>query len=246
MPNPVTLHIRTTAVSYRSCVPFLASSPASDLLPAWVSAIATVAGVVVACVAIALTLVQVRSTAKELRMTARRQADDSEERTRPYVSVDVVPSLAGPPAIDLVLVNSGRTVARDVRLEVVGAPFEERFAGDQITPAMGRAFASGLDVAPASRRRFYWHFPSEPTASPSDEMGAPAHGEILVRYQWQPEGAAEVQFYEDRYSYNLDDLLRLTPVPFSGPKADTGNNQYERNVEHALRAIAQNVGDANR
>jgi len=200
----------------------------------------------VACVAIALTLVQVRATAKELRENARREANDSEERTRPYLSVDVVPSLAGVPAVDVVLVNSGRTAARDVRLEVVGAPFEERFAGDQITPAMGRAFASGFDIAPASRRRYYWHFPATPTASPSGEMGAPAVGEILLRYQWRPEGDAAIRHYEERYSYNLADLLRLTPVPFSGSRADTGSNRFERNVEHALRAIAQNVGNRNR
>lgn len=224
----------------------LAASTPPDLLPSWISALATAAGVLVAAVAIGLTLLQVSQTAKQLRDNADREARDSEERTRPYVWVDVAPSLAGSPAVDVVVRNTGHTTARNVRLSVTDAPFTARFEGDAITPTMGRAFSEGFDLAPAAHRRYYWHFPANENAAPSGQMGAPASGEIVLQYQWRPDASEAVRDYEERYRYNLDDLLRLAPVPFSGSDAGAGGDPVERNMVHALRAIARNLGEGNR
>lgn len=40
-----------------------------------------------------------------MRGAALREAQDSEDRTRPYVGMDIVPGLAGSPTFDIVIEN---------------------------------------------------------------------------------------------------------------------------------------------
>jgi hypothetical protein len=223
----------------------LTSAPLPDLLPSWISAIATAVGVIVAVVAIGLTVHQVRLTGKQLRETARREAQDSESQTRPYVSAEAVVSLAGPPTWDIVISNSGRSTASNVTLEVIGTPFGARFPSDIVGPAQAAAFGNGFDLVASSRRRFYWHFKENARATPSQSMGAPAEGEVVIRYEWSSDPSQPGRHYEERYRYNLKEIAALTPEPWKGAEA-ADRSDTARDTVLALRAVAGNLGELKR
>lgn len=219
------------------------------LHPSWVSAISGAVGVIVAIVAVVLTVRQLTLTGRQMRATARREAEDSEARTRPYVSLDVVPSVTGPPAFDLTISNQGKTTARDVRIALVGQEFGAQSEGDVIGPALGRLFAVGFDLAPGARRRIFWYHPEEPSATPAGPLGVPIAAEILATYGWTQGNGRLDRAYEERLSYDLTELPKLLPLPSSGMEAQ-GNasdiTTHVRNVVHSLRSIAQHLGEARR
>jgi hypothetical protein len=221
----------------------------ADLVPSWIGAVATAVGVAVALIAILLTYKQVRLTAQQMRETSLREAQNSEDQTRPYLGIDVVPGLAGPPSFDLVVANFGKTTAHDIRLALVGREFQAQSEADEIGPALGRLFAAGFDLAPGARRRVFWRMPDEEGSSPRGDMGAPVSAEIVVTYQWVPGGDREIRRYEERLRYDLTEYPKLTPLPCEGAKADGSESDPTtsfKNTAHALRAIAQHVGEIRR
>lgn len=216
-------------------------------LPEWISAVSTTAGVLLALVALILTFRQVRLTANQIRDTARQEAQNSEDRTRPYVSLDIVPSLAGKPAIDLVVSNPGRSTARDVRVEVAGHDFGPLTDQDKVGPALGRLFEHGFDLAPGTRRRFFWHFPASPSSTPSGEQGAPSKGSLRATYVWQAVNDRPERAFEEHFDYNVEDLMVLAPAPWTGPRASSdAADEGLQNMINSLRAVAQNIGERNR
>lgn len=219
----------------------------ASLVPEWISAISSAAGVILALVALIVTVRQVVITARQIRGTAEQEARNSEERTRPYVSIDIVPSLAGGQATDLVVTNQGRATARGVRVEVKGHTFGELSPGDVIGPALGRLLRHGFDLAPGTRKRFYWHIPASPSATPSGDLGAPDSGVATVAYSWQAADDRPEKSFQEHLEYDLTDLMKLAPVPWTGPKASSGAvDEHVKNAVHGIRAIAQNVGEQNR
>lgn len=219
----------------------------ATLLPEWISAISTAAGVLLALVALIVTFRQVWLTAGQIRDTARQEARNSEDRTRPYLSLDIVPSLAGKPAIDLVVSNPGRSTARNIKVGVDGHDFGPLSDRDKIGPALGRLFEHGFDLAPGTRRRFFWHFPASPSSSPSGEHGAPSRGSLRATYGWQAGDDRPERAFEERIDYNAEDLMILAPIPWTGPKASSdAEDESVQNIVHSLRALAQNVGESNR
>ncbi len=224
-----------------------AGSFAAASLPEWITAIATGIGVLVAVIAIAVTARQVRLTARQMRESAVREAQNSEDQTRPYVGADFVPGLAGAPSIDVVIANYGNSTARDLRLEVVGASFEPLSEGDELAPALGRFFSAGFDLAPTATRRAFWHHPANEDAEPSGAMGAPLMGEVRLTYSWQPGDGAEERHYEERLRYDLTDFLVVAPAPSEGPSTTgTGTETQLRNAVHALRAVATHIAELRR
>lgn len=212
----------------------------SELLPDWITVIATVGAVVVAALAI-------WPAARQVRLAASMDARDSEERTRPYVSVDLVPSVAGPPAIDAVIENCGKSTAGNVQVSLVGREFVALSEGDELGPALGRLFAEGFDLPPGARRRVYWHMPAQSNSVPPGALGAPESAEIVVTYTWEPNGERDPKKYSERLRYSTDDVSRLRPVPKSGSTASgSGIDAQVKNAVHALHAIAEHLGELRR
>lgn len=214
-----------------------------ELIPDWITAVATVGAVVVAAAAIWPAARQVRLAAEQAQKTAARDAQDSEERTRPYVSVDLVPGVAGSSSVDAVIENYGKSTARDIRLSLADREFGALSEGDRVGPALGRLFAAGFDLPPGGRRRIFWHMPARPSANPPGALGAPQDAEVVVAYGWTPSDGRTRREYSERLRYNLDDVLSITPVPDTGPKAaGSGIDVEAKNVVHSLRAVAQHLG----
>lgn len=212
----------------------------------WVSAIATCVGSVAAGGALWFAYSQIRLTARQMRESAAQEARDSEARTRPYVSVEIVPGLAGPGSMDIVFANHGRTTARNVRVSLVGDDFRAQSEEDEIGPALGRMFANRFELAPGARRRVFWQIPANDDESRS-QFGTPLIGVVAVSYAWKPDGAETERRYADEFRYDLTEYPKLIPVPYSGPNASgTSADAHERNVVHALRAIARNVAENTR
>lgn len=223
-----------------------ASSPA-ELVPTWIGAISTALGVLLALVAVILTYRQVRQTSRQMREAARREAQDSEAQTRPYLGIDIVPSLSGNGAFDIVIQNFGRTSARDIVLGLADDEFGPQSEHDVIGPALARLFASGFDLAPGARRRVFWRLDDEEGAQPRGDMGAPIVGTVHATYEWWPDDDRSARRYSETIRYDLTEYPKLIPMAGSGPKTEgSSTDVIRRNAVHALRRIAQAVGELQR
>lgn len=235
------------SIRYVALMLSIAAESPADLLPAWIEAIATAVGVVVAIVAIALAYAQLRQTTAQVRRASAQEAQDSEEQTRPYIGVDLVPGLAGHSIFDIVIENYGHSTARDVTLDLDADEFKAQSAMDEIGPALGRFFSQGFDLAPGARRRVFWRLPDSESKSPRGDFGAPEAGQILIRYSWQPGDLRAIRRYEDHLRFDLSEYPNLAPRPSAGREStEIGAAAAIKNVVHALRAIAEHVGELRR
>ncbi|MBG9887337.1 hypothetical protein ABE10_12615 [Bacillus toyonensis] len=211
-----------------------------DLLPAWISAIATVLAAGAAVWAIL-------ATGAQVRRASAQEAANSDAQTRPYVGVDIVPSIAGSGAMDIVFENHGRAVARGIRVGLVSDQFRAQSDADEIGPALGRLFATPFDLAPGARRRVFWRMPADSQANPPGDIGTPIAGEVAISYAWEPRDGRSAQGYSDSIKYDLTEYPKLTPLPASGSEAKPGDAEaIQKNTVHALRAIARSIGELNR
>jgi hypothetical protein len=213
--------------------------------PDWIQAVAAIIGIIVASIAVLLTLTQIRLTGRQLREASDQQVRDSEAQTRPYLGVDVVTSLFGSPMFDLVIENFGKTTARGVRLSLANNQFVAKSESDEIGPALGRLFEKPFDLAPGSRRRILWLIPDSINAEPRGDMGAPVADEINVNYRWDSDGTRPQRVYVERFSYDLSEYAKLVPAPNTGPKS-SGTGSHEKNIAHALRALTEHIAELRR
>ena len=214
---------------------------AAALVPAWISAVAAILGVATAIFVIMQTAKQIRTTAREMAKTAKREAADSEARTRPYVSVDIVPGLQGAPIFDIVIRNSGETIARNVRLSL-DEGFNALIPEDEIGPGLGKMFDQRFELAPRTSRRVMWRLGWDQQAHPSGEMGVPEAGEITISYEWE-QADGTVQRYSERQGYDLTEYGKLIPVPSTGG-ASPGKDAS--NLMNAVKALSIHVAELRR
>lgn len=219
----------------------------ADLVPSWIEAVATLVGVIVALVAIVFTAVQIRLTARQMRDTSAQEAQNSEDQTRPYVGVDIVPGVAAMGSMDIIFENHGRTTARNIRVSLVDDEFREQSEGDIVGPALARLFAVPFDLAPGARRRILWQIPADQDASPRGHMGTPVVGGIEFSYDWVPGGGRPARHYDDSIQYDLSEYPKLIPMPAKGSTAQGSSTEtQQKNLVHVLRAIAVHLGELRR
>ncbi|WP_292766901.1 hypothetical protein [Microbacterium sp. UBA3486] len=215
----------------------------ADLVPSWIEAIATLVGVIVALVAIVFTAVQIRLTARQMRETSAQEAQNSEDQTRPYVGIDIVPGVGGMGSMDIIFENHGRTSARNITVRLSEDEFREQSEGDIIGPALARLFAVPFDLAPGARRRVMWQIPADENASPRGHMGTPVAGGVKFSYDWVPGGDRPVRHYDDAIDYDLTEYPKLIPMPTTGATAHGSSPEAQQtNLLHVLRAIAVHIG----
>ncbi|MDR0283333.1 MAG: hypothetical protein LBI33_00355 [Propionibacteriaceae bacterium] len=145
---------------------------------------------------------------------ANEQAQvDSVRQTRPYVFVELVPSLAGVGCFDIRIVNAGKSSAKHLRLTSDRWPDPM----DQVAIAVKRLFDTPRTLPPRCSIRSFWRL--TPTGSPSfadgsTEVGMPAEATTIgVTYS---DDDGNPRCYSDNYSLMLEDS-GLWPAPGSGP-----------------------------
>ncbi|MEE3851928.1 hypothetical protein VZC37_16420 [Gordonia sp. LSe1-13] len=120
-----------------------------SVLP-WVTAIG--AGVTArATVGLALVAAATLGGAQTQLQLLREQAV---REGRPYVVAEVVPGLHGAGFTDLVVANTGRTIAHDVTVDV--GPLTKRNGDDHISDALHRYLSTPRTLAPGARHRVMW------------------------------------------------------------------------------------------
>lgn len=221
------------------------------LLPTWIGALATAAAVVVAIVAIFLTYRQVRLTAIQLRDASVQAAQDSEDRTRPYVTMNIVPSIASQGALDLILTNTGATAATNVHFELLGADFGLSDDDTHVGPGLREFFSTPFELAPGAKMRLFWHLPksSAEHSDKDDAMGAPVAGELQATYGRDVDGQPGSHVYVTKHRYDFTLWPKITPEAWTGMRNEGSSADpltHLKNINFGLRAIAHHVGETTR
>ncbi|QEU12462.1 hypothetical protein [Dermabacter vaginalis] len=177
-----------------------------------------------------------RDTLHQMKKDSIAQQLDSARISRPYVYAHIAPSLAGEGAWDLILENTGKTAAYDIKINIEADGVED----DIVSNAVKIFAQAGTFLPPGVRLRTFWAFDPDEKSDQPRAMGYPRAGISLTYVD------GEGTRYDDRKVILDPTLLGLTPVPTTGPESKSGANKEERNIAHALRAIAHNVGELNR
>jgi len=218
---------------------------ASSLAAGWFTAIATAVGVLVAGGALVAAWWQIRQTGSQLREASLENERNVEAQTRPYLGVEFVSGVGGAPAMDIVIANTGRTTASNIRLTLVN-DFVAQSADDQIGPALGRLFAVPFTLAPQTRRRVFWRIPDQENAQPRGDMGGPIEGTVELLYDWVEEGRP-TSTYREQVDYDLSEYPKLMPGPYTGGvRAGNSVEASMTNAVNSLRAIATHVAELRR
>lgn len=186
---------------------------------------------------------QIKLTAQQIRQASRQAERESEDRNRPYVSAQVVPSISGMGAWDLRIRNTGGTTAKEITIRLIkGEYIEGEGAHDsEIYNQMIALENTKFDLQPDTSLRIYWSFYSTNTGEV--EVGAPLQGTIGITYHWRDESIDKL--YRERVSYDCE--TPLIPVPSTGVERKGRNKGTTLiNIEHTLRSISSSIGELNR
>lgn len=160
---------------------------------------------------------------------------------RPYVVAEVVPGLHGAGFSDLVIANIGRTLARDVTVDV-GA-LEKRDDTDHISDGLRKYLTTPRTIVPGVRQRVMWRMEPHHGHSAAGADRSAVTG--TVRYK-DDDGTV----YEDCYDLSVDTMINATPVPSEGPKVSGGSRTKIEtslaDINHAVRTLNIHVGELRR
>lgn len=187
------------------------------------------------------------STAKAAKDALRESRRSSMLATRPYVAVSVVPGLQGVGRWDLLLENTGRSLARDVRLKVLDGV--QPTTGGVIGEDLARWLSQPHTLAPGARVRIMWRWAEGRGGSEADEDGMPAQSRVSVSYT--STDGAEIYGSGEVYDLETDLFGKASPAPQPGSKANGTPSEGEQaravlDINHALRALNTHVGELRR
>lgn len=153
------------------------------------------------------------SEAATMAAEAAREANeqyrrDSRERTRPYVFVELLPSLTGPANWDLRIANSGQTSARNLVLDSNAWPESP----DDITTSLQGLFRTPRTLPPGCQIRAIWRLTGRFTDGTS-VAGSAESASISVSYESDD---PESPVYQD--CFDISSLtIGYTPAGETGP-----------------------------
>lgn len=192
-------------------------------------------GLLVAAVSAGRTAVRTMRASQEASAAAREAQEqarrDSIEQTRPYVYVEVVPGLAGLRTYDLRISNSGRSAARDLRLDFDAWPDVD----DKITEAIRVLFNTPRTLPPGASIRAYW------SVVGGDISGMPESGKIYISYTSDDVTKPR---YRDEYEV-LITRSGLWSVPGTGPEPRHVKGR-DREFHQLGQAIVRVIGNLSR
>lgn len=192
---------------------------------------ATVAGVLIAVVAAATALWQL--------VQIRR---DSQERTRPYVQLDVVPGLQGLGSWDLIIENKGASSAVEVIVDA--GRLTPQDGEDHIIPNLSKYLLAPKTLVPGARRRVMWAYDREDL---SIRAGVVEPRVLTVTYLDDKKvRSARARRHPYAGTFEVGDLLRgaAFPAPTEGSKPTSQDALMH--IDRALRAISTHIGELRR
>lgn len=197
----------------------------------WVTALATI-GLVI------LGLWAGRTAVATLKQTKI----DSIAQSRPYVYASVVPGLAGEGMYDLVLKNTGQSIARNISITCPDMPE----APDDIAEAIADLFGRKFDLPPQASIRVYWRMELTEGAiwsdGSKDPAGMPSDATLIVEYTGDIEGR---KVYRD--SQRIDSgIYKMAPVASAGPDVKSSFSPEHKDLHKMLALIAQSVRELGR
>ncbi|MCP3420336.1 hypothetical protein [Nocardioides pinisoli] len=157
---------------------------------------------------------------------------------RPFVSAEVVPGLHGPGFWDLIVTNTGRTAAREIRFD-----FEEwtpQDDKDHITEHLLVYLNATHMLVPNARHRVLWRANDDPTTSMT-AAGVPPRFNLGISYEDDQNTA-----YSDSFDFDVEVIGSVSPAPTQGPRVSSGNEKELANIERALRTLNTHVGELRR
>jgi len=136
---------------------------------------------------------------------------DSVVQTRPYVSVEVVPGLAGVSTYDLRITNTGKSAARHLTLRYDKWPEP----ADDVAGLLREFFDTPRTLPPGTSIRSMWRLEGAFTDG-TTEVGMGTSGTIEVSYV--SDDPSQLAPYSDQYEVMID-KAGLWPVGDQGPDA---------------------------
>lgn len=188
----------------------------------------------IALIAALAALVTALSAAWQVRLLRQQMSDDS----RPYVVVDVLPGFHGPGSWDLTLHSTGKSAARRVRITTEPTAWDPLNPSDDITAPLLKYLNKERDLPPGARHRVMWRG----TTSGNGHAGAPPAATVTVTYEDDAK-----KTYKDAFTFDIDVLAEISPVPTEGPRVGNSEEGQElRNIDRAIRTLAQHLGELRR
>lgn len=162
------------------------------------------------------------------RNTLEQMERDSKAQARPYLHAELSPSIAGAPVWDLVIRNTGRSSARNVRGTLDGYP-EGPF--DLVVWEVRRELEEGRTIAPTSALRLIWFTGNRRKGETTTESS--------IGYS-DPRTLSLT--YSDDQGETFTDSFRLAPVqiapaPSKGPVSSKADG-----VEKRMSDLVQAIG----
>src|SRR5699024_5915816 len=161
------------------------------------------------------------------RDTLEQMKEDSKLQTRPYVHVRLEPSIGKSRAWDVVLSNTGRTIAQNVRFEVTPWPTRE----DLVTRDMATLSNSGQHLAPNTHIRTYWYLGPVPDQDTRTNRGFEGEHTVTVHYENQ-----ENERYTDIFALD-ESAFKMTPLGGMGVNLGDQASDEAKKLSEILRAI---------
>lgn len=98
----------------------------------------------------------------KLRESSIQSERESIDRNRPYIAVDVVPSIGGPEGVwDLRITNTGGTAARRIIIRLQDDTFISSEDSTYLRDHLERFSDTPFDLMPRAIKRVYWIFYSQ-------------------------------------------------------------------------------------
>lgn len=208
-------------------------SSSMETLVAWsalATAVASAGLLVVGAAAWGTTRGAVRA-ARDANNQAKR---DSVARTRPYVFVEVLPSLAGTTCYDLRVRNTGQSAAHALTLDSSDWPDPL----DDVAESIKTMFTTPRTLPPNSSIRLMWRLEGNFTDGTKAAGMNKAPSVVTAQY----EGGGEA--YSDRYDIQIEGS-GLWPVPEAGPNAEALKGEM-KTFYRLGQVIARRLGELGR
>lgn len=162
------------------------------------------------------------------RKTLLQMERDSKAQARPYLHAELSPSIAGSPAWDLVIRNTGRSSARNVRGTLDGYP-EGPF--DLVICEVRRELEEGRTIAPTSALRMFWFMGDRQkgVTTPDSSTGYADPRTLSLTYS-------------DDQGATFSDSFQLAPVPIAPAPSKGPISPRAQGVEKRMSDIVQAIG----